>query len=100
MVPEPTRDGFPRRRLGGSLDDYEITRDGRLRVHRHEREWTADEDAFFGGYLRSVKDWWEDLPDVHGDIRIYTSSRNAEGSEWTEFRLRFTHGVVESVTRV
>lgn len=87
--------------MGGCLDDYEITSASRLRVHRHEREWCKDADALLGGYLRSVKDWWEDLPDVHGDIRIYTSSRNADGtSEWTEFRVRFTHGAVETVTPV
>lgn len=84
---------------GGFLDHYEITSDGRLRAHRHQRQWVDDPDAFLGGYLRSVKDWWEDLPDVHGDIRIYTSVKNAEGgSDWIEFVLRFTYGVVETVT--
>ena len=87
--------------MGGFLDDYEITAEGRLRVHRHEREWVEDPDAFFRGYLKSVNDWWEDVPDVHGDIRMYTTDRQADGtSEWTEFKIRFTHGVVESVTEL
>ena len=44
--------------VSGLMDEYEIAADGRLRRHLHEREWTADPKAFFGGYMRSVKDWW------------------------------------------
>lgn len=87
--------------LGGLMDDYEITAEGRLRVHRHEREWVEDPEAFLGGYLTSVKDWWEDVPDVHGDILIYRSERRPDGGwDWAEFKVRFTHGVVEAVSNV
>jgi hypothetical protein len=48
--------------LGGLLDEYLITEDGRLRRHVHEREWVEDAGAPFRGYLRSVRDWWEDVP--------------------------------------
>ena len=88
--------------IGGFMEDYEVTEDGRLRRHVHEREWTEDPDAPFGGWLRSVKDWWEDVPDAHGDVVIYTS-RAAEDqtpAAWTEFRLRFTNGRVQDVREI
>jgi hypothetical protein len=85
--------------IGGYLDEYEITDDGRLRRHVHEREWRDDPDAVLGGSLVSVRDWWEDLPDVHGDIRIYTSEGipGEPNHRWVEFRVRFTSGRVEHV---
>lgn len=82
--------------LGGSLSVYEITPEGGLRERVHEREWREDPDSFFGGYLASVDDWWEDIPDVHGDIRIYTS----DAGEWIEYRIRFTEGTVSRVEEV
>ena len=47
-------------------------------------------------------DWWEEMPDVHGGIRIYTSRSQGDGAEsdWVEFRIRFTHGRVERIDRV
>ena len=59
--------------LGGLLDEYLITEDGRLRRHVHEREWVEDAGAPFRGYLRSVRDWWEDVPGAHGDVVVYTT---------------------------
>lgn len=43
-----------------------------------------------------MNDWWEDIPDVHGDIRIYT----LDSGERVEFRVRFTDGVVSHVKEV
>jgi hypothetical protein len=88
--------------FGGFMDDYEVTKDGRLRRHLHEREWTEDPDAPFGGWLRSVRDWWEDVPDAHGDVVIYTSrdAGNQASAAWTKFRLRFTNGRVQDVHEV
>ncbi len=85
--------------MGGFLDEYRITTDGRLLLHKHIRQWRDDPEALFGGYLESVRDWWEEVPDVHGDIRIYTSRTQGDGAEsdWVEFRIRFTHGRVERV---
>lgn len=82
--------------LGGTLSEYEITPEGVLRVRVHEREWHVDPDWFAGGYAKSVNDWWEDISDVHGDIRIYTR----DSDEWVEFRVRFTDGVVSQVNEV
>lgn len=48
------------------------------------------------GYLESVDDWWEDIPDVHGDILIYT----LDGNVRVEFRVRSTDGVVSQIKEV
>ena len=83
--------------IGGFLDEYRITADGGLMLHRHVREWRKDPDSPFGGYLHSVRDWWEEVPDVHGDIDFYTGGpASGDDPPWqVEFRARFTHGRVE-----
>ena len=88
--------------LSGLLDEYEITADGRLCRHVHEREWTADPEAFLGGYMRSVRDWWEDVPDAHGDVVIYTTDEipGEQHGRWVAFRVRFTNGRIEEVHEV
>ncbi|MCC5866465.1 MAG: hypothetical protein JJU31_15185 [Wenzhouxiangella sp.] len=88
--------------ISGFLDEYRITADGRLMLHRHVREWRDRPGSPLGGYLESVRDWWEEIPDVHGDIRIYTRDEDSgnDGNEWVEFRIRFTHGRVERVDTV
>jgi len=87
--------------LDGTLEDYEIAEDGRLRRHAHEREWTQDPGALAGGYFRSIRDWWEDVPDAHGDVQIYTADEQAVAPPTlVEFRIRFTNGRVERVTEV
>ena len=106
--------------IGGTLDEYEITQDGRLRRHAHEREWVEDQSALLGTYLKSVRDWWEDVPDAHGDVWIYTTetvTRPQKGvvadekdeltagdgtpgeraSREIEFRIRFTNGRVQQL---
>ena len=83
--------------IGGFLDEYRITADGRLMLRRHVREWRADADAPLGGCFQSVRDWWEEVPDVHGDVDVY-AREPAAGDELpgrVEFRVRFTHGRVE-----
>jgi len=88
--------------LGGFMDEYEITEDGRLRRHLHEREWTQDPGAPLGGYLRSTRDWWKDVPDADGDVVIYTSGNagNQACPARTEFLVRFTNGRVQDVREV
>lgn len=99
--------------ITGMLDDYEIALDGRLRRHVHEREWVDDLSAFLGGYMKSVRDWWENVPDVHGDVWIYATdsaanapsglsvdgddTADARNGRWIEFRIRFTNGRVQDV---
>ena len=79
------------------MDDYEITAEGGLRVHMHEREFVKDPSRLLGCYFRSVRDWWEDVPDVHGDVWIYTSEERDGARHFIEFRIRFTNGRVQDV---
>ena len=90
------------RSVGGFLDEYDITGDGRLRRHVHERVWTEDPTGPLGGYLRSTRDWWEEVPDVHGDVVIYTGrgAGDPARSAWAEFRVRFTNGRVQEAREV
>jgi hypothetical protein len=88
--------------VSGLMDEYEIAADGRLRRHLHEREWTADPEAFFGGYMRSVKNWWEDVPDAHGDVVMLATEEipGQQNRRWVEFRVRFTNGRVQEVHEI
>lgn len=83
--------------LGGLMDEYEITADGTLRRHAHEYEAVQDASRPLGTYLKSIRDWWEDVPGAHGDVRIYTSEDRDGEHVRTEFRVRFTNGRVQDV---
>jgi hypothetical protein len=86
----------------GFLDHYRITEDGRLMLHRHVREWRSDPEMLLGGCLESVRDWWEEVPGIHGDVRIYTRDDKSGGdrADRVEFRVRFTHGRLERIDQV
>lgn len=86
------------RGLGGTMSEYEITEDGRLRRRVHERAWREDSDfAITGGYFESVNSWWEEVEDAHGDINIYTGGAD---DAWVEFQVRFTNGSVQSIVEI
>jgi hypothetical protein len=59
--------------IGGLMEEYEITAEGTLRRHAHEYETARDESRPVRISMKSIRDWWEDVPHAHGDIRIYTS---------------------------
>jgi hypothetical protein len=101
---------FQTKDLECTLTDYEITKSGKLRVHKHEREWVDDENAFLKGYLKSTKDWWEDEI-FTGTIDFYTGlttgpeginvlnahqiseDKEIEGDDWwVEFTAEFVKG--------
>ena len=78
------------------LNEYVISEDGRLLKRFAETEWVEDpSDELLGGHY-VVKDEWEGVIEHHGDIRIYDMFDRL----WVEWEIRFTHGKVESVTRV
>jgi hypothetical protein len=62
------------------LHTYTITLDGRLVLKVRRRDGEPDHEI----------EW-----PLHGDLRIYTSIRIAEDSEWVEYVVRFTHDRVE-----
>lgn len=72
--------------LGGMLSEYEITPKGGLRVRVHDREWRSR--VVRRGLSRVGERLVEQIPDVNGDIRIYT--RDAD--EFVDFQVRFTDG--------
>ena len=95
------------------LDLYTLTADGELIHHCVEYEWEADEKAFFGGYLKPVREWDVKVP-YHGDIVFYTSnitgshpdqgytlkSDTGDQPEFYEYRARFTEGRLQWIERI
>lgn len=79
---------FQTKDLGEGLRRYTITRDGRLLRHlpNPDRVASVDRPAEFNGSSGT-----EPIPH-HGDLRIYTT---ATKGELAEYRVRFTHGLVE-----
>ena len=63
----------------GTMSLYEITEDGRLRRRAHRYRIARKPPAFRRVVLKSTKTWWEDVPDAHGDVYIYTFERSSDG---------------------
>lgn len=70
---------FQTKDLERTLDEYTITRDGRLVRRARQGEWGGP------GLDRDIE--WP----LHGDVSIYTSQDDV----WIEYVVRFTHGRVE-----
>ena len=86
----------------GTMSLYEITKDGRLRRRAHRYTVVRKPPGFRRVVLKSTKTWWEDVPDAHGDVYIYTFDRSSDGDASRElrFRVRFTNGRVQDVRQV
>ena len=86
----------------GTMSLYEITEDGRLRRRAHRYRIARKPPAFRRVVLKSTKTWWEDVPDAHGDVYIYTFERSSDGKASREirFRVRFTNGRVQDIRQV
>lgn len=82
--PRHQRLEFQTRSLQSTLDDYTITRDGRLR--RRVRS---------GGHGPGRGVEWP----MHGDITIY-AHEDSDDRAWVEYRVRFTHGRVEWIRSI
>ncbi len=98
-------DGF----TGGFLDNYTITKDGKLVLHKEAWELVPEEERPYWG-----KPEWEKNPflqlagsmksiplgdeviDYHGVINIYTMV----GKTWYEYEFKFTDGKVADVKRI
>ena len=77
---------FQTKSLECLLDEYTITRDGKLVRH-------ANRGPFGRPGLVADVEW-----PIHGDIEIYQSLERAPGKPtWVEYIVRFTHGRVEWV---
>lgn len=95
--------------VGGFMDDYTITKEGRLIHHKTTYEVVPEEERpYWGkpewkknplmqvcGSMRAVH--VEDVDtDYHGDVVIYTII----GNTWHEYKFRFTDGKVTNVDQV
>ena len=85
--------------IDGLLDRYVITKTGRLRRQLHKRKAVKTGRRFPSVVLKSIKSWWVDVPDAHGDVLIYTTddTPGKRQRRWIEFRIRFTNGRVQEV---
>ncbi len=97
---------FQTKSLGSELDDYTITVDGSLILHRKSWEGVPEEERpYYGtpeweerskqviGSIRTVPVGDEEVP-YHGDIYFYDSLSvgNKPGEVWIEYKARFTEG--------
>lgn len=84
---EHQQESFQTKSLERLLDQYTITKRGRLilHMHRHYQAKTKDVDI-----------------EYHGDLRFYTSvgERNDGTFEWVEYQARFTEGTIQWIVRV
>jgi hypothetical protein len=110
---------FQTKDLDNLLDNYEITKSGKLKHLWQEREWKETEDTLFGGYLDVVKEEWREV-DFHGTINFYTGyctnntkQQDLWGDEdqltfedielipgddwWFEFEASFTKGKLDEI---
>ena len=80
-------DSFQTKSLDRLLDDYTITKTGKLILHRQRH------------YEASIK---KITIDFHGDLRFYTfkGSREENNYEWFEYIARFTDGKLQWIKRV
>lgn len=98
-------DGF----TGGFMDDYTVTKDGKLIWNKKTYEYVEEEDRpYYGksewekhglyrlmGSLRSVHE--EDIEkDFHGVLNIYTEV----GRVWYEYNIEFTNGKVSRIIQI
>ncbi len=78
---------FQTKSLERLLDEYTITKRGRLILHMHRHYQTKTKDVDF---------------EFHGDLRFYTSDGSRENGdfEWVEYKVRFTEGQLQWIKRV
>lgn len=87
---------------GGSFRTYRITSDGGLERRIRQQVWRPDDEAPLGGALERVTVKWEPIPNVHGDLRMYTFEKSPpEGDgRHVEFNVRFTNGRVQDIREI
>ena len=100
-------DGF----TGGFMDDYTITVDGVLILHKKAYEVVPEEERpFYGspewdenpllqicGAMKAISTG-DEIIEHHGIVNIYTSDPVTK--EWFEYEIKFTDGKVSDVKRI
>jgi len=98
-------DGF----TGGFMDNYTITADGELVLHKTVYEIVEEKDRpYYGkpewknpllqiaGSMKAVP-VGDEIVDFHGFVDIYTNGAN---NEWIEYKIKFTDGKISDVKRI
>jgi len=101
---------FQTKDLQNAMMTYTITKEGRLIAEEFKYESVPEEERLFYG-----TDEWETHPmgklfgclrrtdiinvdtNYHGDVVMYTHDMD---SNWEEFKVRFTEGVVSKIERI
>jgi len=89
-----------------ALESYDIDENGRLFLHRFEREWVEgnkDSESFIGkfGYLNVTKKWLEELKTTATIVFYdYLSSNNTDYDYYIEYEAVFVNGKITSVNLI
>lgn len=75
---------FQTKDLENLLDNYEITKSGKLKHLWQQREWKEADDDLFGGHLNVVNEEWRKV-DFHGTINFYTTHCTNDTKHWDYF---------------
>jgi len=75
---------FQTKDLDNYMDNYEITKSGKLKHLWQKREWKEDDSSFLKGYLGVVEEEWKDV-DFHGTINFYTTHCTNDTKHWDYF---------------
>lgn len=80
-------ESFQTKSLDRLLDEYTITKRGRLILHKHQHYQSKKQDFEIA---------------YHGDLTFYTSmgDRQDNTHEWFEYKARFTEGTVQWIKRI
>jgi len=96
--------------IGGNMDNYTITIDGSLILHKVRMEWVEEEDRpYYGkhewdkgglykmaGCMNSIPEG-DEVIEHHGIIYIYT---HTDDHDWVEYEIKFTDGKVVDAKRI
>jgi hypothetical protein len=102
---------FQTKDLENVLDNYTITKEGRLLREAYDAEWVEEDPAVvakkkaegrlcFGGHIKRSNIRMEDQ-NYHGYITFYDNIKGKDGAEdeWVEYKAKFTDGTLVEVIR-
>lgn len=89
-------DHFQTKDFDCRLDQYRITKDGRLELMQYDVTTVPDSDRLFGYRMDRNEVQWIDV-NFHGDLIMYTYGRDGR---FYEYLVRFTEGEVSWVKRL
>lgn len=113
--PEIQDEVFQTKSFECAMDDYTITEEGRLILHKaHWEPIPEEERPYYGkpewekpglwkaiGSMKTVYDGDEDI-DFHGIIEIHTildGFSSPKDSDWYSYNLKFTDGILKEITK-